>query len=117
MTTHEIEQHLMRLTLASKPLGEATFIKGIALLLAGLEAQRTGKLDPDHFEEFVVAYCLRSGGGESGVIPENTELDTCQKSSGDFALGVWAPWRQKALARSQRALEEAISLGCEAGRN
>jgi hypothetical protein len=64
-TTQEIEQTLRELTLAAKPLSEATFIRGVTLIVAALEAQRTGCCDPTHFEAFVLEYILRNHAPES----------------------------------------------------
>ena len=53
------------LPLLTKPLGEATAMKLVALLLAGLDAhaksllEQEGKLEPDKFLPMVSAYCLR----------------------------------------------------------
>ena len=53
------------LPLLTKPLGEATAMKLVALLLAGIDAhaksllEQEGKLEPDKFLPMVSAYCLR----------------------------------------------------------
>jgi len=59
------DETLRGLPLLTKPLGEATAMKLVALLLAGLDAhaksllEQEGKLEPDKWLLMVSAYCLR----------------------------------------------------------
>jgi hypothetical protein len=59
MNVEELEG-LKKLTLAAKPVSELTYMKGIALLLAGMQAQKCGTMSPDDFLTFVIGYCLRN---------------------------------------------------------
>jgi hypothetical protein len=81
----QAEETLLGLTLSTKPVSEATFMKGLALMLAASHAQAKmigeiirgngadgwydGALDPDRFLGFVIAYCLKSESCEEMGLP------------------------------------------------
>ena len=68
-----VRKILIKQPLLTKPLSEAAFFKGIALILAGLDAHahcmagKDGEMKPDHFLPMVIAYMLRSEGPVDNV--------------------------------------------------
>jgi hypothetical protein len=90
MNVEELEG-LKKLSLAAKPLSELSFMKGIALLLAGMQAQKCGTMSPDDFLSFVISYVLRNDvqelpddagiGGDSGK-PSNAPAEAIRKRDG-----------------------------------
>jgi hypothetical protein len=104
MNTEDVERYLRGLSLGVKPLGELSFVKGVTLIVAALEAQRTGKMDPDHFYPFCLSYILRNDVEEVTDGPDDAgrhrAADEGVDEAGEAIRKLWAPHRERILAKS-----------------
>jgi hypothetical protein len=96
-----LDEKLRKLTLGTKPVSELTYMKGIALLLAGMQAQKSGKMMPDDFLSFVIGYCLRNDVQE---LPDDVGMGGEAEEGTDEPESairkLWAPYRERILAKS-----------------